>query len=111
MDVVFECCGEQDAIDDAVEILKPGGKLVIIGIPQVDRISFDIDRIRRYELCVQNIRRQCDCVQSALDMIDNKEIDVDFMVTHRFGFGDCKKALDLVADYRDGVVKAVIEFD
>ena len=111
LDVVFECCGQQDAIDEAVEILKPGGKLMIVGIPQVDRISFDINKIRRKEICVQNVRRQCDCVQPALDMIDNKEIDVDFMVTHRFGFEDCRQAFDLVADYKDGVVKAMIVFD
>jgi len=25
LDVVFECCGEQDALDQAIEMLKPGG--------------------------------------------------------------------------------------
>ena len=42
MDVVFECAGEQDAIDQGIALLKPGGTLLIIGIPEVERISFDI---------------------------------------------------------------------
>ena len=33
LDVVFECCGEQEALDQAIEMLKPGGKLLLIGIP------------------------------------------------------------------------------
>lgn len=111
MDVVFECCGKQEALDQAIELLKPGGKLMLIGIPEVDRISFSIDRLRRKEICVQNVRRQCNCVQDSLDMIDNKDFDVDFMVTHHFKFEKCKEAFDLVAGYEDGVVKAMIEFD
>lgn len=110
LDVVFECCGEQEALDEALELLKPGGKLMLIGIPTVDRVSFVVDKMRRKEMCVQNIRRQVDCVQDALDMIDNKEVDVDGMVTHRFGFAQSKDAFDLVAGYKDGVIKAMIEF-
>ena len=58
MDIVFECCGQQEALDQALQILKPGGELVIVGIPQADRISLDINLLRRKELSVQNVRRQ-----------------------------------------------------
>ena len=109
LDAVFECCGEQDALDQAVRLLKPGGKLMLIGIPTVDRISFEIDFLRRKEICVQNVRRQNECMQPAIDLIESGRINVDFMITHRFGFDQCKAAFDLVDAYDDGVVKAVIE--
>ena len=110
LDVVFECCGEQEALDNAINLLKPGGKLMLIGIPTVDRVSFPIDLLRRKEICIQNVRRQNECVQPALDLIENGLIDIDCMVTHRFGFEESKVAFDLVADYADGVVKAMINF-
>ena len=44
LDIVFECCGQQDAIDNAIDMLKPGGKLMIIGIPEFDRWSFSVDK-------------------------------------------------------------------
>lgn len=108
LDAVFECCGQQDALDDAVAMLKPGGKLVLIGIPEIDRVSFVIDQMRRKELCVQNIRRQCECVEPTLAMMAKGRIIGDFMVTHRFPFEETKKAFDLVAAYGEGVVKAMI---
>ncbi len=111
LDCVFECCGEQSAVDSALKLLKPGGKLMMIGIPEVDDISFHMDFMRRKELCVQNVRRQCDCVQTALDMIDDKLFDVNAMVTHTFSFADTKAAFDLVDGYADGVVKAMVHFD
>jgi len=108
LDAVFECCGQQEALDQAVNILRPGGKLLVIGITEVDRISFSIDAIRRKEICIQNVRRQNECVKPAIDMIESGKVDVDFMVTHRFPLERAKEAFDMVADYRDGVVKAMI---
>jgi threonine dehydrogenase-like Zn-dependent dehydrogenase len=49
-------------------------------------------------------------VQSALEMIEKKNFDVNVMATHHFGFEETKEAFDLVADYKDGVLKAMIEF-
>jgi L-iditol 2-dehydrogenase len=111
LDVVFECCGQQDAVDNAVDLLKPGGKLMIIGIPEFDHWSFPTDKIRRKELCIQNVRRQNEAVQPALDMIARGEISVKSMATHRFPFAKSKEAFDLVAAYGDGVMKAMIDFD
>lgn len=110
LDVVFECCGQAEAVDNALAMLKPGGKLMMIGIPETDSLPFDMDNMRRKEICVQNVRRQNHCVQSALDMIANKDFDVNIMTTHRFSFEQTKEAFDLVDKYEDGVVKAIIKF-
>ncbi len=110
MDVVFECCGQQEAIDQAAELLKPGGTLVLVGIPREERISLSIDKMRRKELGLVNIRRQNRSVQPVIDMLISGKVDVDYMITHRFPFDKSKEAFDLVAAYADGVIKAVISF-
>lgn len=110
LDVVFECCGEQDAIDNAVDLLKPGGKLMVIGIPEFERWTFPVDKSRHKELCIQNVRRQNEALQPALDLMAEGKVSVDAMATHRFKFEDSKKAFDLVAGYKDGVMKAMIDF-
>jgi L-iditol 2-dehydrogenase len=110
MDVVFECCGQQEALDQAIKILKPGGKLIVIGIPEFDRWSIDVETTRRREISLHFIRRQVDCVQPTLDMMENGLINIANMVTHRFPFSKTKEAFDLVAAYSDGVMKAMIDF-
>lgn len=108
LDVIFECCGQQDALDQALTLLKPGGTLMVVGIPESDRVSFSIDALRRQEITVCNVRRQNDCMQPALDLIEQRRIDAAPLVTHRFSLEQSQEAFDLVADYRDGVVKAMI---
>jgi L-iditol 2-dehydrogenase len=110
LDVVFECCGQQEAFDQAFELLKPGGKLVIVGIPEFDFWKVPADVARRKEIIIQNIRRQVDCTEDALHSMSTGKIDVSLMATHRFGFSETPRAFDMVAAYEDGVMKAMIEF-
>ena len=110
LDTVFECCGQQEAFDQAIEVLKPGGRLIVVGIPEFDLWSMNVENTRRKEISIQFIRRQVDCVDTALEMLKERRICVGNMVTHRFPFNKTKEAFDLVADYRDGVMKAMIDF-
>lgn len=111
LDAVFECCGEQEALDQAIDLLKPGGKLIIIGIPKGNEISFNINKIRRKEISIQNVRRQNKCTQKAIDLISSGKINIDFMATHNFKLKDAPIAFEIVEGYRDGVIKAMIDFE
>jgi L-iditol 2-dehydrogenase len=110
LDVVFECCGQQEAFDQAIELLKPGGKLLVVGIPEFKNWSMNVEKTRRDELMIEFVRRQVDCVQPTLEMMRSGLINIEKMVTHRFPFERTKEAFDLVADYKDGVMKALIDF-
>ncbi len=109
-DIAFECCGKQEAFNQAIDLLKPGGKLVVVGIPEFDYWSMNVEVTRRKEISLQFIRRQVDCVEETLEMMKNGSISIDNMVTHRFPFTKTKEAFDLVAGYKDGVMKAMIDF-
>jgi L-iditol 2-dehydrogenase len=109
--VVFDATGEQDALDQAVELLAPGGTLVIVGIPEADRITFDPSKIRRKELTIQNVRRQNRAVEEAIDLVATGEVSIESMITHRYRLDQTQEAFDTVADYRDGAIKAMIHLD
>ncbi|MDA0321708.1 MAG: alcohol dehydrogenase catalytic domain-containing protein [Verrucomicrobia bacterium] len=108
-DLVYECCGDQAALDQAIDLLVPGGELLIAGIPEGNRISFDINQLRRKEIRIQNVRRQNDCVQEAVQLLADRAIDADFMITHHYPFEKTQEAFELVSEYGDGVIKAMIE--
>ncbi len=109
-DVVFECSGTQEAFDQGIGMLKPGGTLVVVGIPEFGRWSFDAHTARRKELSVIHVRRQNRCVQDAIDLIAQGRYDFKKMITHRFRPDQSQQAFEMVAGCHDGVVKALIEF-
>jgi L-iditol 2-dehydrogenase len=108
LDAVFECSGDPAALDQAVDLLKPGGRLVIVGIPAPDRVSLDIHKLRRKEITLLNVRRQRYAVSEAIGLLAAGSFDPRFMLTHRFDLADAAWAFEHVAGYRDGVIKAVV---
>ncbi|MEJ2628287.1 MAG: zinc-binding dehydrogenase, partial [bacterium] len=107
----YECSGDPEAIDQAIQLLKPGGTLTIVGIPEVDTVPFPIHELRRREITIVNIRRQVRCTPKALDLLTSNQINIEALATHHFSLEQIQPAFDLVAHYRDGVMKAMIEFD
>ena len=109
LDAVFECCGQQTALDQAVKLCKPMGRLLIVGIPETDQISFAVHDARRKGLSFVNVRRQNECVDSVIDLIHEGRIKPDFMITHRFNLNQAAKAFELLESYRDGIIKAMVD--
>jgi L-iditol 2-dehydrogenase len=108
LDAVFECAGEQEALDQCVQLLKPGGTLLVIGIPEVDRVSFSSSVLRRNELRILNVRRQNGCVERAIELIASRRVNVRPLVTHHFSLEQTARAFELVTERNDGVVKAIV---
>lgn len=111
LDIVFECCGQQEALENGIDMLKPGGKLILVGIPEFDYWKVQADLIRRKEITIINIRRQNHCAEEAIEYVANGKAIVKPMITHRFKFNETQKAFETVAGYKDGVLKALIKFD
>jgi L-iditol 2-dehydrogenase len=109
-DAVIECCGKQEALDQAVDLLKPGGMLLIVGIPEANYVSFNISKLRRKEILIQNVRRQNHSIQPVIDLIASEKINPQFMITHRFNINNTERAFKTVGEYKDGVIKALIKF-
>ena len=108
LDFVFECAGEQETLDQALELLKPGGVLLIVGIPETERVSFSIDLLRRKELRIENVRRQNHCIAPAIDLVARGTVNLDRLATHHFPLAEAQAAFELIAGYRDGVLKAIV---
>ncbi len=109
LDLVFECSGDPACINQGLRMLGPGGRLVIVGIPPSGDVEFDVHRMRNMELSVKNVRRQVGCIEPVIRLLSTGQIDARPLVTHRFGLEEIRDAFELVADYGDGVIKAVLE--
>jgi L-iditol 2-dehydrogenase len=111
VDTVFECCGKPEAIYQAMEILKPGGQLIVIGIPEEDEIAVDFHTLRRKEITINNVRRQNGKFNKAIELMKSEKIDFKGLITHSFNIEQTQTAFETVASYSDGVIKAIIQLD
>lgn len=109
-DVVFECAGSNDAVEQGVRLVNYDGRLIVAGIPFPDEVRFAASVARRKNLTVKFVRRSRNAVQRALDWCDSHQIDLASYVTHRFPLDKTGEALELARQRKDGVLRAVVMF-
>lgn len=108
IDVVLEASGAQAAVDDASLLIRPGGAIVIIGIPSVDRIALMAHPLRRKEITLTLTHRSNFVLEPCLRLMERGMIDPAQVITHRFPLERLAEGMELVRNYRDGVLKAMI---
>lgn len=102
VDVVFEAAGENAAVEAAMAMAKPGGTVVLIGIPSDDRTSFIASVARRKGLTIRMSRRMKHTYPRAIRLVERGLIDVRSMVTHQFALEESATAFSM-ALRREGI--------
>jgi L-iditol 2-dehydrogenase len=110
VDVAFECAGASETPEQAAAMIRPGGKLILCGIPADDTVTLNASTIRRRGLTIKLVRRMKHTYPRAIRLVQSGMVDVGAIVTHRLPLDRVREAFDLVAGYQDGVLRAVIEF-
>jgi L-iditol 2-dehydrogenase len=108
VDIAFEAAGANNTPEQAAEVARPGGKVIVTGIPKDDNLSFNASVVRRKGLTIRLIRRMAHTYPTAIQFVSKQIIDLKPLITHRLPIEDVGKAMELLSNYRDGVIKAVI---
>jgi L-iditol 2-dehydrogenase len=107
VDVAFEAAGEPEAVETAVAVARPGGRVVLVGIPSVDQISFRASSARRKGLTLVMSRRMKHTYPRAIRLAESGTVDLSGLVTHRFPLEEAEAAF-AVLERRDGL-KVIVE--
>jgi L-iditol 2-dehydrogenase len=106
-EVVFEMAGTADAVTLSMAAARPGGRVVLGGIPADDRIAFEASTARRKGLTIAMVRRMNNVYGRAIALAAAGSFSLAPLVTDRFGLVSAGPAFGIAAK-RKGL-KVVIE--
>lgn len=106
LDVAFEVAGTDDAVGLAMRLVRPGGRVVLAGIPSNDATTFPASIARRKGLTIALVRRMKDAYPRAIRLVNAGAVDVESLVTHRFTLVNATEAFRTAAARRG--IKTVI---
>lgn len=84
VDVAFEVAGTDPAIAAAMEAVRPGGRVVLAGIPSTVTSAFPASVARRKGLTIVLVRRMKEVYPRAMALVAAGLVDVRGLVSHRF---------------------------
>ena len=103
-DIVFEAAGAPDSGSLVFELLAPGGRLVLIGLPQ-GKFAFDVSAAQVKEARVETVFRYAHVYPRALALMGSGRIDLKPLVTASRPFKDAVRAFETAARQRPGMLK------
>ncbi len=109
VDVAFEAAGVAETAEEAAQVAKIGGKVIVAGIPAEDEMAFSASNARRKGLTIKLVRRMKHTYPRAIRLVRASRIDVRRLATHVLPLERIGEAFDMVAHYEDEVLRAVIQ--
>jgi L-iditol 2-dehydrogenase len=97
LDAAFEIAGENDAVEAAIRSLRPGGTLILGGIPRDDRTSFCASEARRKGLTIKLVRRMKHTYPRAIELALSKTVQLQPLVSHVFPMEKAAEAFAMAA--------------
>jgi L-iditol 2-dehydrogenase len=109
VDVAIEAAWADHSVQQAAEMARLGGRLVIVGISEDDCLTFKHSTVRRKGLTIRMARRMKHTYPRSIRLVESGAVDMTSMISHRFPLEQTPEAFALNVAYQDEVVKVVIE--
>lgn len=106
-DVVFEASGSPRAYADLFPVLRPGGTVVLVGLP-VEPVQFDVNGAIAREARVETVFRYANVFDRALALIASGKVDLKPLVSATYDFEYSVAAFVRAAEGRPEDVKLQI---
>lgn len=108
VDVAFDAAGALETPQQGVDVLRPGGRLVIVGICAEDRIPLGATTARRKGVTIMLSRRMKHVYPRAIALVERGMVDVDALVTHHYTLDQTTRAFEHIADPRTDALKVIV---
>ncbi|MER9273100.1 NAD(P)-dependent alcohol dehydrogenase [Mesorhizobium sp. M0643] len=106
-DVVFECSGSSKAWETLLDLPRPGGAVVVVGLP-VAPVALDIATASTKEVRIETVFRYAHQYERAIALMGSGRVDLKPLISATFPFEASITAFDRAVEARPADVKLQI---
>ncbi|TPK62826.1 NAD(P)-dependent alcohol dehydrogenase [Mesorhizobium sp. B2-4-19] len=106
-DIVFEASGSPKAFADLFDVVRPGGAVVLVGLP-VEPVALNVPAAISKEVRIETVFRYANIFDRALQLIASGKVDLKPLITGTYDFADSIKAFERAAEGNPEDVKLQI---
>ncbi|HMR63862.1 MAG TPA: alcohol dehydrogenase catalytic domain-containing protein [Anaerolineae bacterium] len=109
VDVVIEAAWADHSVQQAADMARMGGRMVIVGISEADELRMKHSTVRRKGLTIRLARRMKHTYPRSIKLMAGGAVDFGPMVSHRFPLEQAPEAFAMNTAYQDNVIKVIID--
>ncbi len=109
-DLVFEAAGSNKTAAQTIDLVKPGGKVVMVG-NVYGETPFKFLEANNKEADIISVFRYVNIYPKAIKAVASGKINVASLISKTFPFGQTQQAFECSSDEKDTIMKVAIAFD
>jgi L-iditol 2-dehydrogenase len=109
--VVIDCAGTNTTICQTIDVAKPGGIILWVGLATDSVDGLKLEQISTKELTIKSIFRYKNLYPTTIAAIADGKIDITGIVSDKYRFEDTQKAFADTLKNTKNIVKSVIVFE
>lgn len=107
-DIVFEAAGGDHTFREALDLVRPEGRVMVLGIPSLDEQQYSARVPRRKETTVMFCRRSRDTLHECLEMISDGRLDASAYPVKTYSLAEAPEALEASGRREGAMVRAIV---
>ncbi|MHA1156682.1 MAG: zinc-dependent alcohol dehydrogenase, partial [Candidatus Heimdallarchaeota archaeon] len=108
-DVIIECVGNKQTIDDAIQNARKGTDIIIVGVfgekPVIDMAAVQNNELRLIGMLMYQTKEYL----QAIELVNSGKIQLEPLMTKHFKFDDYNQAYQYISEMKDKVMKVFID--
>jgi L-iditol 2-dehydrogenase len=109
VDVSFEAAGALETPQQGIDMLRPGGTLVLVGICPEDRIPLAASTSRRKGVTIKLSRRMKHVYPRTIALVQRGMVDLQQIISHHYPLAQTAEAFDHLAGADTDALKIIIQ--
>jgi L-iditol 2-dehydrogenase len=105
VDAFIDATGAAPAVQSGITAVRPAGRVILVGLGS-DNVELPVSVIQNREIWLSGVFRYANTWPLAIELVASGRVDLDSLVTARFGLADAERALTIGRE--PGQLKAIV---
>lgn len=108
VDVVFDTSGSSGGCASTTAYAKRGGKVVLVGWPELSPVGFFVEQVIEKELNIYGVNRYCNTYPTAVSLMASGVLKTAALVSHRYPFDKICEAMAFASENREQTLRVMV---
>ena len=105
VDAFIDATGAAPAVRSGIRAVRPAGRVILVGLGN-DDLELPVSFLQNREIWLSGVFRYANTWPLAIELVSSGRVDLDRLVTARFGLADAERALTIGRE--PGQLKAIV---
>ncbi len=107
-DALLDTSGNRSALENAPSLMRRGGAIAVIGLPENDAVTYRMNTVVDKELAIQGVFRYANTYPAGIRLVASGQYPVEAVITDYLPLDRTNEGFDVAMHQKDRAIKVMI---